>query len=245
MCTITVHRASDELLVTMNRDELRARGPERAPEVFEQGGVRWTGPIDSPSGGTWMGVNDRGLVACLLNAYEAGDAPVATGAIRSRGEIVPAVLGRGTYDEAAQWLDRAMDPAAYPPFHLLVVSGGGGMMHTWLGEGSWNRAPVDGDWWMWTTSLWQSGEVRAFRRRCYEDWRAQGCPRHGLLPSMHRMRIEGFEECSPLMDREFTATRSITQAWLGDRIELRYWPRPDNAALPDAPAKVVRLNAAK
>ncbi len=33
MCTVTVYRDADEMRVTMNRDEARTRGPERAPDV--------------------------------------------------------------------------------------------------------------------------------------------------------------------------------------------------------------------
>lgn len=75
MCTVTVHRSANRLLVTMNRDEARDRAPE-VPPAIHHNDVNWLAPSDSARGGTWIGVNDRGVVACLLNGYVEGDSVI-------------------------------------------------------------------------------------------------------------------------------------------------------------------------
>ncbi|MCX7017196.1 MAG: NRDE family protein [Candidatus Sumerlaeota bacterium] len=85
MCTATLHRSEDSLLLTMNRDELHSRAPE-IPPAIRAGDPAWMAPTDSQAGGTWIGVNDRGLAVCLLNAYWPEDAPVA---LSGRPEEMP------------------------------------------------------------------------------------------------------------------------------------------------------------
>jgi uncharacterized protein with NRDE domain len=69
MCTVTVLRSPERLLLTMNRDERRTRGEELAPRKAGGGSSpAWIGPADGAKGGTWFGANDRGIMACLLNA---------------------------------------------------------------------------------------------------------------------------------------------------------------------------------
>jgi hypothetical protein len=67
-----------------------------------------------------MGVNDAGLLACLLNAYPH-PAPLATG-VRSRGIIVPDLLPLGTLDDMAA-AALALDASLFSPFRLLLANG--------------------------------------------------------------------------------------------------------------------------
>jgi len=69
MCTLTWRRGSKETVeVFFNRDEKKTRSRAEPPgERFDANGVRYLSPLDPESGGTWMLVNERGLVVCLLN----------------------------------------------------------------------------------------------------------------------------------------------------------------------------------
>ena len=64
--------------------------------------------LDELAGGTWMGLNDSGVVACILNRHGfLGPAPHK----RSRGELVLEALDHADADAAAQALSD-VDPAA-------------------------------------------------------------------------------------------------------------------------------------
>lgn len=110
----------------MNRDESPKREPvESLRQTTVDGGEgarrRVLYPLDPPSDGTWIGVNDQGIVACLMNQHPQGwQRPEK---LLSRGLLVPEALRAGTMAEA---LDRvaAMDQAQRAPYMLVVVAPG-------------------------------------------------------------------------------------------------------------------------
>ncbi len=101
-----------------NRDELRAR-PKATPPVERRfGDRRALLPIDVQSGGTWLAVNDAGLMMALLNRYP--DSVPAPSGPASRGEIIPALLSHASAAEAVEAAAR-MELERYAPFRLLVA----------------------------------------------------------------------------------------------------------------------------
>ncbi|MGE0494683.1 MAG: NRDE family protein [Vulcanimicrobiota bacterium] len=202
MCTVTV--SHQPLVVTMNRDEMKSRGPERPPRVHGN----WAGPTDSDSGGTWFGAN-RELVLCLTNGYREGDTVVAAAGAPSRGGIIPLVFERGL-----DWLRRDFDPSPYASFYLVVARPGAVEVAGWFGRAlEWERLSGRA---LVTSSPWSS--VVEARRTWFADW-------DGPLLDFHRLRVPGREQDSPLMQRPEAGTRSITRADLGEG-KLYYWPDP-------------------
>ncbi|MBT9560993.1 MAG: NRDE family protein [Myxococcales bacterium] len=101
-------------LLAANRDENTARPAEGwAPRLY--GERRAFAPRDVTLGGTWMGMNDAGLVAAVTNRFGLPRDPNR----RSRGEIVPGLLAHATVSDAVAWLSglAALD---YNGFHALV-----------------------------------------------------------------------------------------------------------------------------
>jgi hypothetical protein len=224
MCTVTVRSDPRGLLVTMNRDEARTRAPEQPPVVsYTPAGLAWLAPRDGEGGGTWMGVNGLGLVACLLNRYEAAALPAA-GPL-SRGDIVPQVLAAGSLAEARAWLDLHLDPAPYAPFTLVIADPNASHVFSWDGmTRAWTSLPTP--WAMVTSSLFDADRVLAWRTSAFAQWQADGEPFMGALPSFHLLQPEGESFCAPLMSRAVSCTRSITQAEVspGGACVLRYVP---------------------
>jgi hypothetical protein len=73
--------------------------------------------LDELAGGTWMGLSDTGVVACILNRHGAlGPAPGK----RSRGELVLDALDHPNAADAAEALAE-LDPLAYRPFNLVIA----------------------------------------------------------------------------------------------------------------------------
>lgn len=126
MCTVTVavnaSRQGKWVRVVSNRDELRSRGEAQPPAIFPLGARRVLMPVDPQSGGTWIGVNDAGLVAVLLNSNPPGGLPASKlQGKSSRGSLVPSVLLASEMNEAQQIVE-AFEAGSYPPFRLLLVS---------------------------------------------------------------------------------------------------------------------------
>ena len=119
MCTLVLLRrpaAPWPLLLAANRDELRSRAA-LAPARHWPDRPHIRGGLDVTGGGTWLGLNDDGVVAAVLNRRGTlGPEPGK----RSRGELVLEALDHAEATRAADAL-RALDPAAYRPFNLIVA----------------------------------------------------------------------------------------------------------------------------
>ncbi len=119
MCTLVILRRPDHpwpVLIAANRDEMARRAalspgrhwPDR-PEALAG--------LDMEAGGSWLGLNDHGLVAAVMN--RSGTLGPQPGK-RSRGELVLEALDHAEADEAAGAL-ADLNPAAYRPFNLVVA----------------------------------------------------------------------------------------------------------------------------
>jgi hypothetical protein len=119
MCTLVLCRRPNTdwpLLLAANRDELASR-PWRPPARHWPDRPDVTAGIDLLSGGSWLGVNDFGVVAAVLN--RAGTLGPLDGK-RSRGELVLEALDHADASEAALAL-ADLDPSAYRPFNLIIA----------------------------------------------------------------------------------------------------------------------------
>ncbi len=234
MCTLTVLRDSNRILMTMNRDEMRTRAPEIPPQVFEPENdpIAWMAPLDGKASGTWVGVNEYGLAACLLNQYpedEDAPPPQPKEGAPSRGGIIPKVLAKcRTVHEAADWLEKQFNPKPYAGFRLILVGPDGGIQFTWNDEEKiYIKKSIENIWFMISSSSWNQGEVLPWRQEAYEKWRASGSSFIGELPAINALQINDYKEWTPVMERETTCTRSITQIEIhltNHAIEMRYWP---------------------
>jgi hypothetical protein len=119
MCTVVLLRRPASpwpLLLAANRDELRSR-PWRPPGRHWPDRADVVAGLDELAGGSWLGINDHGLVAGVLN--RVGSLGPASGK-RSRGELVLEALDHADADAAAAALSD-LDPEAYRPFNLVIA----------------------------------------------------------------------------------------------------------------------------
>jgi len=249
MCTVTIFRSADQLLVTMNRDERRNRSEELPPRrAGGRGEANWVGPGDGETGGTWFGANDHGMVACLLNAYAPGDLElVSRGDVPSRGGIIPELLAR-TPEGAQRWLASDFDPTVFPSFTLLLATNQSVDNYSWRLDEGVSRTTLAAGWTMVTSSWWRAAEVVRWRHERFTTWREEGAPEIHGVPSFNLLEVADRREWSPMMTRSFSITRSLSQAELAsDRPDLRvrYWRRDDeNPIDPMQPTATVTLRLA-
>lgn len=220
MCTLTVLREPSRLLVTMNRDDLAAR-PEAAPELWPNADPAFVAPRDLQAGGTWIGVNAPGVVACLLNRYDA--AP--TGHV-SRGSIVLHAMQHNSVPAASNAL-RALDHRTYSPFTCLLVGFYGATRLDWTGAEllESNLSAAD-DIVMATSSSWQFDDVKARREALWQQVWSDGGQAEHRVATFHSRRESAHDAWAPMMQRPLSQTKSVTQVELTEAgAEMRYWTR--------------------
>lgn len=119
MCTVVLLRRPGHdwpLILAANRDELLTR-PWKAPARHWPDRPDVIAGLDELAGGTWMGLNDTGVVACILNRH--GSLGPLDGK-RSRGELVLEALDHpDATDAAAALADVSLK--AYRPFNLVIA----------------------------------------------------------------------------------------------------------------------------
>ncbi|MEA2778767.1 MAG: hypothetical protein QOK29_311 [Rhodospirillaceae bacterium] len=119
MCSVIILRRPGHdwpLLFAANRDEMRDR-PWLPPARHWPDRPQVVAGLDQLAGGSWLGLNDHGLIAGVMNRTSSlGPSPGK----RSRGELVLEALDHADAIPAAEAL-AAIEPAAYRPFNLVLV----------------------------------------------------------------------------------------------------------------------------
>jgi uncharacterized protein with NRDE domain len=121
MCTLAIYFktfADYPVVVAANRDEYLAR--PALPPVALGDRPHIVGGKDLVAGGTWLGLNEHGLVAGLLNRRRA-DGIENDPALRSRGTLCLEALQHATAAAATRFVERQRG-ADYNPFNLLIAS---------------------------------------------------------------------------------------------------------------------------
>ena len=205
MCTLTWWREDDRYGVRFNRDESVRRSVALPPSIREAEGCRYICPVDPDGGGTWIWVNETGVVACVLNNYTAIEnspaGPISRGILLS--SLAPAVSVSG--------LERRMervDCGRYRGFFLFGCDGENTVLFSWDGAALTKQpapsCPV-------TTSGFLPAEVTAYRVKQYRDQVTDGSgPLPQKLASYHQTHAPDFPAHSVLMARPDARTVSLS-----------------------------------
>lgn len=119
MCTVVILRRPEHrwpLLLAANRDEMADR-PWLPPGRHWRDRPNVRAGQDELAGGSWLGMNDEGLVAGLLNRRDSlGPDPN----LRSRGELVLEALDHADAVDAADALSH-LDGRSYRSFNMVIA----------------------------------------------------------------------------------------------------------------------------
>ncbi len=228
MCTVSASFEGDTYSLLFNRDEQLTRPIARPPRHYSAVGpdsVPFLAPLDPQGGGTWLAVNEAGIIVGLLNRYPEPGTPAASapdpGRVRSRGLLVRNLAGctslTGIESALREW---DLDP--YPPF--LIFAAHPASNH--LLRLSWDR--VERDWardsaapWFLATSGVQPARVTSARSELYRRQSAAGTPRLDIHLGCNR--IPGHEEIR--MHREDARTVSVSHLLVsGTDARFQYFP---------------------
>ena len=105
------------LLIAANRDE-RLDRPAVAMTVLQEAGPRILGGRDELAGGTWLAVNEFGVVAGLTNQPSAAGRDPDK---KSRGELPLALAAHKSAADAVAAARAELNPADYNPCWMLVA----------------------------------------------------------------------------------------------------------------------------
>ena len=119
MCTVVILRRPGHawpVILGANRDEMLNR-PWLPPARHWEDRPDIIAGKDELAGGAWMGLNDTGVIACILNRH--GTLGPAAGK-RSRGELVLEALDHADAATAAESLVE-ISPTAYRAFNMVIA----------------------------------------------------------------------------------------------------------------------------
>lgn len=139
MCSVVfLYRPGHDwpLIIGANRDEMKDR-PWRPPARHWPDRDVVAG-LDELAGGTWLGLNDQGLVAGVLN--RPGTLGPAQG-LRSRGELPLEALDHADAAAAAAALSQ-LDARAWRPFNMFIADNRDAFWIRALGAESHGRVEI-------------------------------------------------------------------------------------------------------
>jgi transport and Golgi organization protein 2 len=219
MCTVSIVPVAGGCRVMCNRDERRTRAVAHPPRTWPTE-VSWaTYPQDPVSGGTWIGVNDDGLVVVLLNRTTTADRRLAP---QSRGSIVPTLLACSSLARAVKAC-AALDFNRFEAFRIVMAHRS--TVAAMTGDGAHPSTelfplvrPV-----MFTSSSLGDAIVETPRRQLFERLVLAGDDWLRGQFRFHRHRWAGRLELSVQMSRPDACTVSRTTIDVTSRrIDLQY-----------------------
>jgi hypothetical protein len=119
MCSVIILSRPDHewpILVASNRDEMHER-PWEPPARHWPDRPEVVAGRDNLAGGSWLGINDFGVIAGILNRRNTLGPQAGK---RSRGELVLDALDFADAEAAVAMLQE-LDANAYRPFNMLVA----------------------------------------------------------------------------------------------------------------------------
>ena len=205
MCTLTWWREDDRYGVLFNRDESVKRGRAEPPAVFTDKPCRSIRPVDPDGGGTWIWVNEAGMIACVLNKYtEISHIPAHP---VSRGVLLTSLVPAASTAALEQRM-RETDCSPYRGFYLFCCDGVSEILLSWDGGGLSKRA-ADELYCPLTTSGFQPDQVVAYRTQQYRLLVAESQGgRRRSLEAYHTAHNPDFPAHSVLMARSDARTVS-------------------------------------
>jgi len=235
MCTVTIIPRESGVRLACNRDESRARPAALHPRIVTIGDRRAIMPIDPLSGGSWIAVNDVGLVFSILNANPLPRPTNVPTPKRSRGTSIPDLVSAATLEEAYARTD-TLKADTYAGFRLVMVDERR-IANVYCNRSDLIRtppsdlsAPV-----MFTSSGLGDAVVDSPRRKLFEGWFTSGLDRRQRQDEYHRHTWPDQPELSVCMRRSDARTVSLTIVEIDTREARMIY----HAEAPDQPTNAI------
>jgi Transport and Golgi organisation 2 len=219
MCTLSFIPESGGYLIGMNRDEHLLRETALPPRISEYNGVPTVYPREQ-RGGTWIGANGARITFALLNRNPAPE----TAKLRSRGDVIPALLGSIHVSQAVERM-RSLDLHGLFPFRLVAFFAVERVVVEWnwdndllqLVEHPWHRRH-------WFSSGISDDSARRVRgSTCSAAWRHQNAGSLEWLRDLHASHAPSCGPFSICVHRPDAASVSYTEiSYREPELTMRY-----------------------
>ena len=222
MCTATyIKDLFGKIIFTTNRDEEAAR-PTAAPKVHTVNGQNLLFPQDLLAGGTWVAVNGKGRICCVLNGAKGEHQWLGTKAEKSRGQVLLEAFQFSSVDEYF----KEEDMRNAHPFTLLWID----HQANEIGEIRWNgtekwltKIPADQPH-IWSAHTLYPAAQRKERETYFHDFVRQSDNQNSTaIWELHQASKS--EQGLLLENSPHVNTVSTTQIIMeADRAEMTYFP---------------------
>jgi hypothetical protein len=237
MCTLSFVPKADGFLLAMNRDEQRSRASGLPPAVRRCGGLAAVYPSE-PGGGTWVGINEAGLCAALINWYSRPQ--LRSAPAFSRGMIIPRLLSCSSLEEAERSL-LSLPVSRLNPFRLILI----GLPGDGVREYGSYESGVERVCHPWSSGHWFSSghdEASASRVRsdvCRDAAKTSDAGTLSWLERLHATHDPEPGADSVCMHRDDAATVSLTVLEVsGDSASMSYYDGPPCESIRGTPHQV-------
>ncbi len=207
MCTVSFIPLREGVMITSNRDERHTRPVAIPPMIYHDHHTAMLYPKDTSAGGTWIGANENGACAVLLNG--AFEKHISHPPYRqSRGLIIPSIL---------QSTDPLYEMQCYnchgiEPFTLVLYYQSQLFRFTWDEKQLHLQNLKASLSHIWSSSTLYPEDTRRQRELWFRDWQAE-IPRPSIKDTwlFHTTAGKGDRHNGLLMNRNNTVfTVSIT-----------------------------------
>jgi hypothetical protein len=238
MCTVVLLRRSRHawpLLLAGNRDEMADR-PWSPPARHWPDRPEVVAGRDDLAGGSWLGLNDDGVVAVLMNRRGTLGPQVGK---RSRGELVLEALDHADAVAAGAAMGD-LNPEAYRDFNMVIADNRDALWVRHGGDGPVSVAPLEDGLWMITAA--DANDTAADPRI------ARALPRFRAAPAPDPLAADGWAAWSALQGQGPDPDAPSANAGLCFMLESGFGTvNAAQVALPapavNAPAPVLRFAA--
>ena len=226
MCSLSLFAFAPQWLLTMNRDESRARAERETLHRIEGPLTQVAYPVDMQSQGTWIAANANGVILALLNRHHEP----ALHQAKSRGEIIPALIQHGAYEQVLCQA-KSLKLERYSPFDLVLVAQGQLTVLRWNGKMAHWWTPPDfaaTRAFFISSSAERTDDVIAYRQQQFQaflpTFPQAAEPSMHILSALHLRQQAHSARSDVFMRRPSTHTKSICQVLLApEQTQLRYW----------------------
>ena len=220
MCTLTFIPKPQGYLLGMNRDERLTLELALPPATVTASGLPAVYPREQ-GGGTWIGSNSSGITFALLNQNPAPHAPAKE---RSRGVIIPTLLGCWRFPEAMRRFQRT-ELRGLLPFALVGIF----PAEQIISHCQWDGRELQFCRIGWDVHHWFSSGVSDEMARkvrgctCHAAWRRRDAASAEWLRRLHASHSPVRGSFSICVHRPDAATVSYTEvAFTGGELTMRY-----------------------
>lgn len=164
MCTVTYIPLATGFILTSSKDEKVYR-PTLSPAVYEHYGQKVTYPKDKEAGGSWIAVNERNHIACLLNGAFDNHEKQANYR-KSRGELL---INSFEYENVLDFKNH-VDFTGIEPFTLLMLREYNFCELRWNGSRLYVKEVNMTKPAIWSSATLYDQDAREKRERWFYNW---------------------------------------------------------------------------